>query len=531
MICPHCSGANADDAVTCAGCGAPLTSVQPVDKELEREREFSAWLDAATPGMFVTTILVVVNVLVFIAMTARGASPIEPATDALIKWGANYGPRTARAGEWWRLLTSAFVHIGILHLGMNMIVLWTSGRLAEQLFGRAGFVVLYGLSALAGSLASVAFHPMIPSAGASGAVFGIYGGFIGFLIVCRTSLPQEVRSSMWHNTIGFVVYNIAFGLTQRHVDMAAHLGGLVAGTIAGAALAIPFAPHFHRIRLQRAAVVAVAGIALLAISARRVPAFDDWAAAVERWSEVEGSVERRLGESIRQVDKKEITREQFADRIEQELVPAVEEQRTKIAALHLPPADKTRADKFTTYLTLRVDVLRLTAAAERANDPALMREADLKYEKALVAMLDIAPSERIKAELALRSEFRKRRQSFAAEVERVEQLDRGSAALYNRMVGAARRGSYSPPDLALKVQREIVEPWQAAQQQLADATFAPDQQIVRDRLVQYVGLRTEGWKLIAAGIKNNDPKAMADAAAKHAEAAKLLQPPAANGGR
>src|SRR5215831_4820204 len=89
-----------------------------VDPEIEREREFAAHLDAATPAWHITTVLVAANVLVFIAMVANGVSAMAPSSDALLRWGANYGPLTAN-GQWWRLLTSAFVHIGLFHLVMN----------------------------------------------------------------------------------------------------------------------------------------------------------------------------------------------------------------------------------------------------------------------------------------------------------------------------------------------------------------------------------------------------------------------------
>ncbi len=114
----------------------------------------------------VTTTIVVINVLVFIAMTFSGSSLSGGTAGQLIRWGANYGPLTL-AGEWWRLLTSTFVHIGIVHLGINMWCLWNLGRLAELHLGRLQFALVYIASGVLASLASLVWHPHILSAGAS----------------------------------------------------------------------------------------------------------------------------------------------------------------------------------------------------------------------------------------------------------------------------------------------------------------------------------------------------------------------------
>src|SRR5689334_18667309 len=137
-----------------------------VDPEADRERSSTAALDAATPAVYLSTLLVAANVAVYVLMVARGVHALSPTTDDLIRCGANYGPMT-QAGQWWRLFTSAFVHIGLIHLAMNMIVLWTGGHLIERLFGQVSFAALYAISALGGSLTSVAIHPMTTSAGAS----------------------------------------------------------------------------------------------------------------------------------------------------------------------------------------------------------------------------------------------------------------------------------------------------------------------------------------------------------------------------
>src|ERR1051325_2209939 len=108
---------------------------------------------AVIPGAraIVTPVLVVMNVLVFIAMAATGVGLMEPKIVDLIKWGAAFGPLTTH-GEWWRVVTAMFIHIGVIHVAMNMFVLWSAGPVAERIFGSVSFAVLYLLAGIGGSL-------------------------------------------------------------------------------------------------------------------------------------------------------------------------------------------------------------------------------------------------------------------------------------------------------------------------------------------------------------------------------------------
>src|SRR5262249_57740502 len=114
----------------------------------------------------VTVFLIALNVLVFLAMVLEGVSVISPTADSVLKWGADYGPLTLR-GQWWRMVVSTFLHFGLIHLLFNMFVLFNIGLFMEDLAGRVPFVVLYLVCGLGGSAASLAWHPVIVSAGAS----------------------------------------------------------------------------------------------------------------------------------------------------------------------------------------------------------------------------------------------------------------------------------------------------------------------------------------------------------------------------
>src|ERR1700734_247284 len=96
--------------------------------EVDVRAEFAARLHTITPRVLITPALVALNVLVFLGMIAGGVRPFEPTIASLLDWGANYGPKTVLGGQWWRLGTSMFLHIGLIHLAFNMYVLWQAGE-------------------------------------------------------------------------------------------------------------------------------------------------------------------------------------------------------------------------------------------------------------------------------------------------------------------------------------------------------------------------------------------------------------------
>lgn len=211
---------SATTAETCPNCA-----------EIE-QITFYQMLFAATPRLVVTPLLIGINVAVFIGMVALGVSALKPESAQLLRWGANFGPQTL-SGEWWRVFTSMFIHIGAMHLGLNMWCLWNLGQLAERMFGNKTFLLLYLLSGLGGSMASLAWNPINVSAGASGAIFGVAGGLAGFWYFGKFTLPKEVVRRDLNSILSFVGYNLVIGFALGFVDNAAHLGGLVTGFILG----------------------------------------------------------------------------------------------------------------------------------------------------------------------------------------------------------------------------------------------------------------------------------------------------------
>ena len=186
----------------------------------------------------VTSIIVGINVAVFFAMGLSGVSLTQPTIPQLLRWGANAGPLTL-GGQPWRMLTANYVHIGIIHIALNMWCFWNLGLLAERIFGGWTYFLTYTVCGIAGSLASVWWHPGVVGAGASGAIFGIAGALIAALYLGKLPISKEALRGTLRSLLTFAAYNLFFGGVVAGIDNSAHIGGLVAGLALGAALS----PH------------------------------------------------------------------------------------------------------------------------------------------------------------------------------------------------------------------------------------------------------------------------------------------------
>jgi rhomboid protease GluP len=262
--------------------------------EAERFQAFRQWhadLRQLSSRALVTPILVGLNLLVFIAMAAYGVNPLNPTADKLLAWGANFGPATVE-GEWWRLLTAAFLHAGIAHIGFNMYCLYGIGRVTERMIGSPGFLLTYLTSALAGSLASLAWNPAAVGVGASGAVFGIFGAFYAITFRAAGTIPKPVLQSVRASMGKLLAINLAVGFFVPNVDVAAHVGGLVWGFIAGLLLGHDLRPEAARGRMRRNMVAIILFVPVfvlgVAVADGRVGPVSGAAAALDRIGAEEG---------------------------------------------------------------------------------------------------------------------------------------------------------------------------------------------------------------------------------------------------
>jgi rhomboid protease GluP len=220
-----------------------------------------------------TYVLVGINCAVFLWMLLHGVSLSNPTTLQLIHFGAT-NPELILTGQWWRLITATFVHVGIIHIATNMWCLWNLGLLGEPLLGPFGLAAVYLLTGLAGNLLSLAFNVIFRDytsvgAGASGAVFGIAGILIVLLSNHKLPIPWPELKRLRRSVVQFAGLNLIIGLGTVftnfiRIDNFAHLGGFLYGL----ALGVPLIPRMTsgRVRyLRRQKLTFAAATFLLAL--------------------------------------------------------------------------------------------------------------------------------------------------------------------------------------------------------------------------------------------------------------------------
>ncbi len=243
----------------CDRCAGRATRRARVGMNTGTLREFPA-----------TTILTGINVLVFVLMVlASGGSFWEFSGKMMYLFGGNFGPATL-TGDYWRLVTTGFVHAGLLHIGFNMWCLWSLGQLSERLFGRWITFSVYMLTGVSGALLSTAVHPTHLEIGASGAVFGIAGAILSGIKFGNVAVSSFQKRQIISSMIFFVIFNLAFGAALPGIDNWCHLGGLISGLIFGVPLAVAAATGkkgFEWLTMILAALV-LAGIGSRVVQAR-----------------------------------------------------------------------------------------------------------------------------------------------------------------------------------------------------------------------------------------------------------------------
>jgi membrane associated rhomboid family serine protease len=215
-------------------------------------------------GLTVARVLLFANVAMFVvALVARGRVSTFGGTSSrsLFDLGAMQPLAIAVDGQYWRFLTSMFLHTGLLHLAFNMYALYLFGDLVEDIYGRVSFVAIYFLSGFLGSVASYAFgSPYVIAVGASGAIFGLIGAWAAYNYKRRGT---ALGSANLRGAALIVAINLVLGFTIPGIDNLAHIGGLAAGAAAGfGAEGFSYRPVGRFVRSGVFAGLAIIGIAL-----------------------------------------------------------------------------------------------------------------------------------------------------------------------------------------------------------------------------------------------------------------------------
>ena len=239
---------------------------------------------AAKPWL--TWTLIGINAAVWVVMVGLGVHAFEPSALALLQWGGNLGVFVG-AGDWWRLLTAMFLHAGLFHLAFNLYFLWVIGRVCEQIFGPGAYALVYFGSGLLASLVSALWQPAVVSVGASGALFGVFGAFVAFTIRRRDMLPPEFVRSVRRNALILIGLNLVIGVAVPGIDLAAHIGGLVAGLGIGYSIAklaekpVANEQEARKLRIRAIGLTAAATIAVLVAGSFAVPRYASQIEAIE----------------------------------------------------------------------------------------------------------------------------------------------------------------------------------------------------------------------------------------------------------
>ena len=225
--------------VSCSSCGRPICTdcmtPSPVGMRCpecagERTQVITA-SQVTNPSLWatakLTSILIGINAVVFVAELLSGY-PLGLFPTSLHGWvvqhGVFYGPLIA-GGDWWRVITSGFIHFGLMHIAFNMYLLYVLGRMLEPAIGSLRYGLVYITSLLAGSLGTMILSPSTPSAGASGAIFGL---------MAALAVVLKVNGARDMGGLGIViVMNLVFTFTVPGISIGGHLGGIVGGALVG----------------------------------------------------------------------------------------------------------------------------------------------------------------------------------------------------------------------------------------------------------------------------------------------------------
>lgn len=205
-----------------------------------------------TKNYFITPILVNLNILIFIIMSLSGVNIFAPKTQDIIDWGGNFAPLTTD-NNWWRLISACFIHIGIFHLIMNCFALAYVGLLLESYLKKRDFLLTYLFCGLVASLSSLYWNTDIVSAGASGAIFGMYGILV--VTILFNIIDKKTNGTLLISIGTLIVLNIANSF-KAGIDGAAHIGGLLAGLLFGCILAF-------MVKHRKMAILTVSSTALI----------------------------------------------------------------------------------------------------------------------------------------------------------------------------------------------------------------------------------------------------------------------------
>jgi membrane associated rhomboid family serine protease len=220
LSCSECGRPICTECMTPAAVGLRCPEHAGTRRAVKPPRVVRRPSRGATDAL-VTKALIGLNILIYLITAAQGHGINAPGGSLAAKFWL-YGPEVANGG-WWRLITAAFLHASIIHIGFNMYVLWVIGAPVEQYLGRARFLGLYFVSGLAGSAGALVVTPLAVTVGASGAIFGILGALL--------IIEWQTTGRLAGNAMTWIVINLALSFVISNISIGGHIGGLIGGIL------------------------------------------------------------------------------------------------------------------------------------------------------------------------------------------------------------------------------------------------------------------------------------------------------------
>jgi rhomboid protease GluP len=329
-------------------------------------------LKARTHFVVVTPAILALSIAIFICMCFGTGALGDPAT--LIAWGGSVGPRTTN-GEWWRLVTSLFVHAGVLRLLANVIGLVSVGFMLERLVGPVAFAVTYAAAGLMAGIAELSSHQIAVNSGASGAIFGVYGLLAastmwGFYRPSPATIPRAALKGLVPGAFVFLTVDV---LTHG-LHSGGRFAGFAAGFIAGVILAPAMTHRRPDMRRVWATVGATAGIVILLGAPLR--GLDDASADVAAVIAVEG---RTAHEYDAELDRSNDGRSTMSERIVliDQIRPQLQALRARLESFDkVPREQQPLVASAIEFLKTRDESWRLRREALRKSNLQILRQAD-----------------------------------------------------------------------------------------------------------------------------------------------------------
>jgi membrane associated rhomboid family serine protease len=333
--------------------------------------EFWEVLRERTPSAPVTPVLVGLNIVVFVLMLFGPGTP-----DHLIAWGASFGPRTTN-GEWWRLVTTMFVHVSVLHLFADLAGLVAVGVVLERLVGPLAFAAVYVAAGVSSSALGLIGSPFGVSVGASGAIFGLYGLLLAAVMrsVFHGSTPKvplALARCLAPAAAVFTAYSLVTSAIASGPELSALLVGWLSGLFVARDIEERPAPAI------RIAPILVAAFAMVIVTVRPLSGMTDVTPEIHRLVIAEQEMAARYRTAIDQFTSGRINAQELAAVIDHDITPALQASQVRVASLErVPDEQKPLLVAAEQYLQLRDESWRIRSKALKMGSVSMLREADM----------------------------------------------------------------------------------------------------------------------------------------------------------